>query len=202
MTTYARVGPPFNFLGHMTESQRDALYSWMDARKSNFAPITTFYQIRAQQLRKAAGLLEYYYANYSQDKPTPTFKKDVWEPATGQFLYSIYSDQTPAVAVSRMKEVYKEQLQIDEEAVFWMNWLRNSIEKQEDKAQKASEATTTIKINQDELKKCFADPAYERILVSKTNEPLYRTSQLDPPTALETTLMAHNQGGNSSGATS
>lgn len=182
MVKYARVGSPFNFLGHMTETQRDSFYSWMKAKEGNFPDITTFYQIRSHQLRKSAGLLEHYYANYSPDKPTPTFQKDSWQPTKGQhFLYNITNDQLPAVAVSKMKEVFKDQLQVDEEAVFWMNWLRNAVEKQEDKAQKSSEALETIKLNKTRLEQCWKDPSYSRILVSKADENTYRTHQLDAP---------------------
>ena len=194
VTKYARVGSPFNFLGHMTETQRDSMYTWMREREGNFDDITTFHQIRAQQLRKSAGLLEFYYANYSPDKPTPTFQKDPWQPQSGHhFLYNITSDQLPAVAVSRMKEPYKDQLQVDEEAVFWMNWLRNAIEKQEDKAQKSSEAKTTIAKSKTDLSKCWVDPSYSRTLVSKADEETYRTHQLDTPLAPEITSMDHNE---------
>ena len=180
--TYAKVGPPFNFLGHMTETQRDSFYSWMNARSKNFPAISQFYQIRAQQLRKSAGLLEYYYANYSQDKPTPSFKKAPWESEGVPLLYSITNDQLPAVAMSKMKEVYKEQLQVDEEAVFWMNWLRNHIEKNEDKAQKAFEANDTVGANKTKLNEYFVDPSYNRTLVAKKNEDSYRTHLLDKST--------------------
>lgn len=180
MAKYAKVGPPFNFLGHMTETQRDSFYSWMSARMGNFAPITTFYQIRAQQLRKSAGLLEYYYANDSVDKPVPSFRKDTWQPAKGGHpLYNILSDQTPAVAVSRMKEIFKDQLQVNEEAVYWMNWLRNTIEKHEDKAQRASESHHIIATNKANLNECFTSPEYSRTLVAKKDENNWRTHPLD-----------------------
>ena len=198
MTTYARIGPPFNFLGHMNESQRDSMLAWMEARKGNFeGGITQYYQIRAQQLRKSAGLLEYYYANYTDktlDKPAPTFKKAVWEVGpSGHSLYTVGVDQSPAVVVSRMKEVYKEQLKPTEEAVFWMNWLRNTIEKQEDKAQKAAEAVSTVSINKGKLIAYFNDPAYSNnTLVRKSDEADFRVHQLDQPTAWELKQLSHN----------
>jgi len=174
-TKISKVGPPFNFMGHMTQPQRDSFYAWMSARSGNFTNITTFYQIRAQQLRKAAGLLENYYANVSSSKQTPSFQKVTWQPQNQLHTpYTLPSDQIPAEYVSRMKAVYKEQLQVDEEAVFWMNWLRNNIEKQEDKAQIAHEANDTVKTYQGELNTCFNDPAYERVLISTDNMTNFR----------------------------
>jgi hypothetical protein len=188
MSKYARVGAPFNFLGHMSLDQKNAFYSWLDSKKANFAPIQEFHQIRSQQLRKTAGLLEDFYAS---EKLKPSFAKAPWEPGPqGYFPYTQRDDQQPAVLVQRIKERVKEQLQHDDEAVFWMNWLRTHIEKQEDMAQIASEASAEITALKKELDALFDGGTYDAVLVKDTK--VYRVHQLDDPTETEMKRVAYD----------
>ena len=181
MSKYARVGSPFNFLGHMSLEQKNAFYSWLDSKKDNYTPIKEFHQIRSQQLRKTAGLLEDF---YTSEKLKPSFDKAPWEPGPqGHFPYAQRDDQQPAVIVQRIKERVKDQLQHDDEAVFWMNWLRVHIEKQEDQAQIAFEATTDIAALRAELDALFDSGSYDAVLVKDTNS--FRVHQLDDPTTWE-----------------
>ena len=116
MVKYTYPGPPFNWLGTFTTSQKNAFEAWVNTRTSNFAPIQTWYQIRAQQLRKAAGLLENYNQNYTADALQPTFLKPSWQPGPqGHWVGNPRNDQFPMVAVSNIKgymqpqDVYKRQ---------------------------------------------------------------------------------------------
>ena len=181
MTKYAKVGPPFNFLGHLSLEQKTAFYSWLEARKDNFTGIKEFHQIRAQQLRKTAGLLESFYASESLK---PSFEKASWQPGdSGYFPYAQRDDQQPAVAVQRIKERYKEQLQHHDEAVFQMNWLRNHIERQEDQAQFAYEAVAAVTTLKSQLDGMFDSGDYDAVLVKDTAK--FRVHQLDEPTKWE-----------------
>ncbi len=188
MTSYAKIGSPFNFLGHMSLAQKEAFYTWINERKANFAAIQEFHQIRAQQLRKTAGLLENFYASKSLK---PSFDKQPWQPGDqGYFPYVQKDDQLPAVTVQRIKERYKEQLQSDDESVFWMNWLRNHIERQEDLAQFANEGESVVGELQGELDTLFDNPSYDAVLVKDTTK--FRVHQLDDPTTWEKQQFSHS----------
>jgi hypothetical protein len=182
MGKYARVGSPFNFLGHFSVTQKSAFYAWIKARKGNFDAIKEFHQIRSQQLRKTAGLLEAFYA---KENLKPTFEKAAWSP-TNHFTYPNRDDMEPALAMATIKERYKEQLQHDDEAVFWMNWLHCQIERQEDLAQHAFEANDDITALQTDIDAMFNRASFDTVLV--TNETRYRVSQFDDPTSWERTL--------------
>jgi len=182
MTSYAKIGSPFNFLGHFSAAQKTAFYAWLAARKGNFTSITEFHQIRSQQLRKTGGLLETIYASANL---SPSFNKAPWSP-TNWFSYPNRDDVQPAVAVATIKDRYKEQMQHDDEAVFWMNWLHVQIERQEDLAQYASEANTTVAALQTQLDAMFNQSAYDAVLVKDTSK--FRVSQFDDPTAGERLL--------------
>src|SRR4051812_20617071 len=130
---YAYTHPPFNFLGHFTMSQWNAFQAWVAQRQGNFPDIALFHQIRAQQLRKTAGVLEQYYSTLNDQKLAPTFSKTLWKPSeNGHFTYPYDNDQLPMVMMSKVKTRFKEMLQRDEEAVFYMNQVRCLIEKNED----------------------------------------------------------------------
>ena len=182
MGKYARVGSPFNFLGHFSVTQKSAFYAWLKARKGNFDAIKEFHQIRSQQLRKTAGLLETFYA---KEGLKPTFEKAAWSP-TNHFTYPNRDDMQPAIAVASIKEYYKEQLQHDDEAVFWMNWLRVQIERQEDLAQAASEANEEVTALQVSIDGMFSQDAFDTVLVK--DETKFRVSQFDDPTSWERKL--------------
>lgn len=194
---YARTSLPFDFLGHMSESQKKEFYAWMDKKKPKFTPIQEWWQIHAHRLRKTAGVLEKFYKEKAEDSVQPTFEKTSWSPhEQGHFNYVMGDDHIPGVTMSRLKNVYKFQLQVPEEGVFWMNWLRNHIEKYEDKAQFMKEATKTEAELRKELDGMFAQPAYEAVLVRDTTntykgESKYRVHQLDPPTIFEKEQFSH-----------
>jgi len=178
---FARTKSPFNFMGHMSEAQKLGFYSWLKARKDNFTAIKEFHQIRAQQLRKTAGLLE---AFYKPESLEPTFVKEPWSPSH-HFTYSCNDDIDPAKVVNYIKTRYKEQLQYDDEATFHMNWLRVQIERQEDLAQVASEAPMMIPKFQEQLDTMFNQPRYDSVLVLNSNADKFRTNQMDEPTPAE-----------------
>lgn len=205
---YAYAHPPFNFLGHFTMSQWNAFQAWVDARKGNFTDISLFYQIRAQQLRKTAGVLEQYYSTLNDQTLTPTFTKDLWKPGpNGHFAYPYDNDQLPMVVMSKIKKQFKEMLQRDEEAVFYMNQLRCLIEKNEDMAQFSHDfvqpETNTSNNSPDTLQPLlakinsyFSKPEYVAVLVDDINslykgQPYFRVNQSDTPTQYELEQMNH-----------
>lgn len=195
---YGYTGPPFNFLGHFCTTQQQAFNAWVNARTKNFPAIQLHYQIRAQQLRKTAGVLENYYANINDDKLAPTLQKQAWKPGPqGHLGYAWRDDHLPMVAMGKIKGYMREQLNRQDESVFHMNQLRNLIEKNEDKAQKAyyalnhpdnSIAALITKING-----YFSSPEYQAALVmdqsdvypTGTTQPRFRVHQLDVPTQYE-----------------
>jgi hypothetical protein len=196
--TYAKAGPPFNFLGHQTETQRDTFFGWLDARKNNFVPIKEWYQIRAHQLRKSAGILEEYYHSHSDQPLQPSFVKDSWEPGPdGHFAYMNRDDQLPTALMIDIKTQVIPQLQRDDEGQFWMNWLRTLIEKHEDWAQRNSEAPAKLTDWRSQLTNMFSAPEYQAVLVrDKTDrykdESRFRVHPLDPPTQWEKEQFSHN----------
>jgi hypothetical protein len=210
---YALPGPPFNFLGNFSETQRDKFKEWIDKRKKNFGPegpITLHHRIRAQQLRKTAGVLEEFYgAKGSSENPVndqkldPSFVKPSWQPGKdGHFNYTNRNDHLPMVMVGKIKTRFKEQLQRDEEGVFFMNHVRTLIEKHEDFAQFANDVISdtnkenlqTLLTNIDTY---FGQPQYEAALVKDKSdlykgEPRYRVNQLDEPTVWEKEQVNHS----------
>ena len=191
---YAYAGPPFNFLGHMSESQYNKFQPWVNARVSKFPSIQQFYQIRAAQLRKTSGALEQFYKTLNDEVLTPTFVKTPWQPGmAGWFSYSYRNDQLPMVAMSNIKTYMKEQLLRQDEAVFQMNHIRNVIEKTEDKAQYANEATAGIQTLFTQITSYFNKPEYQAVLVKDLSDQYppgsgqarYRVNQLDAPTQWE-----------------
>ena len=208
--TYAYAHPPFHFLGHFSASQWNAFQSWVAARQNNFTPISQFYQIRAQQLRKTAGVLEQYYSTLNDQKLEPTFSKTLWKPGTnGHFVYPYDNDQLPMAMMSRVKTRFKEMLQRDEEAVFYMNQVRCLIEKSEDMAQNAYDFTQpansttnntapeTLQPLLAKINSYFSKPEYAAVLVDDINslykgQPYFRVNQADPPTIWELEQMNHS----------
>lgn len=208
---YAYAHPPFNFLGHFSASQWGAFKSWVAARQNNFIPISQFHQIRAQQLRKTAGVLEQYYSTVNDQKLAPTFSKTLWKPGQyGHFAYPYDNDQLPMVMMSKIKIRFKEMLQRDEEAVFHMNQVRCLIEKSEDMAQYAHDFinspsdTANSSTNNPEtlqpllakINSYFSKPEYVAVLVDDVNnlykgQPYFRVHQADTPTIRELEQMMH-----------
>ena len=189
--SYARVGAPFNFLGHMSESQKNAFKTWVTERRENFTPIQQHHQMRAQQLRKTAGILEKYYQEYHEETLAPTFRKDPWQPGpNGHFAYTYRDDHGPMLVMSDLKDHYKDQLNRQDEAVFAMNHIRTLIERHEDKAQQANEAPDDVNNLIQQLENLFSQPQYQAVLVKDKTDlyqgmPRFRTSSLDPPTPWE-----------------
>lgn len=190
---YAYPGPPFNFLGTFTMSQKQALEAWVKGRFTNFAGIELFYRIRAQQFRKTAGLLENYYANSDPDALKPTFQKPSWQPgAQGHWVQAPRIDHVPMVYVSQIKGYMQPQFEHDDEAVFLMNHLRTIIERNEDEAQYTSEAEAAIQAAIVKVESLFTQPQYQATLVDDTNaanmykgQPYFRVNSLDGPTTWE-----------------
>jgi|ERR1700739_1298810 len=208
---YAYTHPPFNFLGHFTLSQWNAFQAWVNQRQGNFPNISLFYQIRAQQLRKSAGVLEQFYSTLNDQQLSPTFSKTLWAPGpNGHFTYPYDDDHLPMVMMSKVKTRFKEMLQRDEEAVFNMNRVRCLIEKNEDMAQESNDftkpANTTSNDNPETLQPLlakingyFAKPEYAAVLVDDVNgnaqyqgQPYFRVNQADTPTPYELFLMNHS----------
>ena len=171
---YALSGPPFNFMGHMSLTQKEALFTWINRNNINQLPAVTWYQIRANQLRKSAGLLERYYATEYPDPSTPqpmspSFVKDEWQPGpNGHIPYIVGDDVAPSIAVSHLKDYFKYMLQRDDEGMFWMNWLRNHIERHEDMANMHYDAATMVEKLQDNLTNMFDSSEYQSVLVNDT----------------------------------
>jgi hypothetical protein len=190
---YAYPGPPFNWLGTFAASQKNAFETWVNARTTNFAPIQTWYQIRAQQFRKAAGLLENYNQNYTEDQLKPTFNKPSWQPGPqGHWVGNPRNDQFPMIAVSTIKGYMQPQFEYDDEAMFFMNHLRTLIERNEDEAQYANGAAAAVKVNISNIESYFTQPQYQAVLVDDVNssnmyngQPFFRVNPLDAPTQFE-----------------
>lgn len=201
---YAYSHPPFNFLGRFTLSQWKSFQAWVALRQGNFPAISQFHQIRAQQLRKTAGLLEQYYSTQNDQSLSPTFSKELFAPgANGHFSYHHDDDHIPMVMMGRIKTRFKEMLQRDEESVFAMNQVRCLIEKQEDAAQdnydftqpsnsKTNDNPQTLQPLLDKINSLFSKPEYVSVLVDDVNaqnqykgQPYYRVNQADTPTQWE-----------------
>jgi hypothetical protein len=196
--TYAKIGPPFDFLGNFSESQKNAFSSWVTARSANLPAIQLFHQVRAQQLRKSAGMLEHFYATSNIEPLATAFVKEAWQPGpNGHWAYAFRNDQIPAQTVSEIKKHFRYLLERQDEAIFHMNHLRNQIESSEDKAQYANEAPVTVAALMDRVEALFTQPEYQAALIRDLsdkyqNQPRYRSSQMDPPTPWENFL--HNHG--------
>lgn len=187
MTSYAQVGPPFKFSGTLTEAQKGGLEQWVADKKQHFTPVSAFHQVRAQQLRKTAGMLE---AFYKQKSLSPSFQKDPWQPgADGHFLTTPRDDQGPSNAVCAIKASMQSLMANDEAAQFRMNFVRLRLEDHEDKAQFASDGSDVVDYHLQSLNRFFADPHYRAVCVRESDtyegEPRYRVHPLDPPTAWE-----------------
>jgi hypothetical protein len=97
------------------------------------------------------------------------------------------------VAMYQIKDILRDQLQWQDEGVFQMNQLRNLIEKNEDRAQKANEGTTNITNLITSINSYFNKPEYQAALVKDqtdtypagTSQPRFRVHQLDVPTQWE-----------------
>jgi hypothetical protein len=178
-------------------------------RQNNFAPISQFYQIRAQQLRKTAGVLEQYYNTLNDQHLAPTFSKTLWKPGQyGHFAYPYDNDHLPMVMMSKVKTRFKDMLQRDEEAVFHMNQVRCLIEKNEDMAQHAhdfiqpanstsnNDSPETLQPLLAKINSYFSKPEYVAVLVDDINslykgQPYFRVHQADTPTTWELEQMMH-----------
>lgn len=207
---YALPGPPFNFLGNMSQTQATNFKTWVNARTSNFPAIQFHHQMRAQQLRKTAGVLEQFYATENDQKLTPSFQKAAWQPGPdGHFNFAYRNDHDPMVTVSQVKRVMQEQFQRDDEGVFFMNHIRTQIEKHEDAAQHANDAVnSSIPDNVTQLLSLldsyFARPEYQAVLVNDQTDtygtgdnagPRFRVHQFDEPTYWELRQMSHSDEG-------
>lgn len=189
---YAQTGPPFNFLGHLSETQKNAFTAWVTKQTASLPQVQTFHQIRAQQLRKTAGMMEKYYASSAPpDSLAPSFIKDSWKPTDGKhFPYSFRNDHEPAMVVSKVKEYFRSRLVSQDDAVFHMNAVRVQIEKQEDLAEYSNEGMTKVGTLMNRLETLFGQPEYQAALVKDISDQYqgqsrYRVHQLDDPTPWE-----------------
>jgi hypothetical protein len=214
---YALPGPPFNFLGHMSQTQFGNLQTWVNARTGKFPPIQSngqagiqlHYQIRAQQLRKMAGVLEQFAGTLNDQKLTTAFQKEAWQPGPyGHFNYAYRQDHIPMVTATYLKTYMKPQFQRDDELWFSMNHVRTVIEKNEDQAQFANDAVTTtqppantfqlptVAALLNSISNYFATNQYEAVLVNDQTtyggDPYFRVHQFDPPTQWELERFNHS----------
>jgi hypothetical protein len=185
---------PFNFMGHFSETQFDSLKSWIeDEARAGQNSVTEFHRIRAQQLRKTAGVLEDFYAS-KRGGLKPTFNKAPWKPPTGgHFQYVERDDSLPASAMFDVKELLRDQLKQDDDGVFAMNHLRTQIERHEDAAEEANESDTIVKARLEDIERYFKEPQYVAVLVQDKTDPehTYRVNQREDPTSFERALIAH-----------
>jgi hypothetical protein len=191
MSKYALTGPPFQFGGNLSETQRDAFYEWINTTKTSLPLVQQFHQIRAQQLRKSAGMLETYYAAQATAL-APTFEKSAWVPTIPHYAYQQRNDHAPAMTVAALKKVFSTAITHMDDSVFHMNAIRCSIERYEDRAQAASEGTAQANALMAKLTTLFGQPEFQAVLVQdKTDQyegsARFRTHQLDDPTPWEQT---------------
>lgn len=208
---YALPGPPFNFLGHFSQTQFGNLKTWVNARTGKFPAVQQHYQIRAQQLRKMAGALEQFAATVNDQPLKTAFIKEAWQPGKdGQFNYAFRDDHLPMVTVATLKNYMKPMFQRDDELWFFMNHIRTQIEKMEDAAQYASDATnsTSTDIGNANIKQLlsniaglFAQKQYQAVLVNDQSDvygqggaagPRFRVHQFDAPTQWELERANHS----------
>lgn len=195
--SYAHVGPPFNFLGNLTESQKGAFQTWVTGQLSAQPAAQIHHQVRAQQLRKTAGLLERFYATAATPL-APSFRKAAWQPGPdGHWAYAFRNDHLPAMTVQKIKGFLRFKLERLDDAVFHLNFLRNQIERQEDLAQHANDAADTVPKLQARLETLFGQPEYQAALVKDQTDlykgqPRFRVHQFDEPTIWE--KEQHNHG--------
>lgn len=188
---YARTGPPFNFLGTLTESQKEAFEKWVAEHKPNFDPISKFHRVRAHQLRKASGILEEFYKSKDPRGLKATMEKAPWQPdQTGHWVQTQRDDHLPANTMAVIKDRFQEQLALDDEAVFRMNYVRHRFEVHEDLAQDNLEAPGVVEARLADLNRYFSEPHFQGALVRDKSdtfkgEPRFRVHPLDPPTAWE-----------------
>ena len=212
---YTYSGPPFNWLGTFSLSQWQAFKQWVGLRQGDMEKVSVFHRIRAEQLRKTAGVMERYYSSvypqepapYSQ-KLAPTFQKTIWKPGVhGHFNYAPSDDHLPMVMVGRIKGQMQDMFQRDDEAVYYMNQVRCLIEKHEDLAQYAHDFTqggkgAAVMTLSDLLAKIdgyFAKPEYKTVLVDDVNqgnmykgEPYARVNQAEDMTQWELEQANHS----------
>lgn len=185
---------PFHFLGNLSEKQKKTFYKWVDARLDRFPKIEEFWRIRAQQLRKTAGVLEKFY-DEKREGLKPFFQKDVWKPGEdGHFMPMDQVDIESAQAVSEIKAVFQHQLQLDDEGVFMMDFLRTIVESSEDAAQHAKEASAKVGKRKADLDRMFTEDKYAAILVRDISDPEheYRVNPLEDPTDWELQLFSRD----------
>jgi len=193
LPTDFRTSRPFNFLGHFSEKQYDTFVAWLGAdARANQTRVEEFHRIRAQQLRKSAGVLEEFYKK-KMDGLKTTFDKAPWKPAKdGYFPYIERDDALPAAAMFDVKELLRDQLKLDDEGVFAMNFLRVQIERHEDAAEEAHERDAIVKARQGDIEGYFKEPQYVAVLVQDKSDPdhAYRVSQREDPTTFERQLIS------------
>lgn len=194
---YAQTGPPFNFLGNLSETQRDAFAGWVNDQTDSLTDTQTFHQIRAQQLRKTAGLLEMFHSK-AEVPLAPSFIKETWKPdAPGHFAYANRNDHLPAMTVLKIKEYFRSSLCHQDDAVYSMNHLRSMIEKHEDIAQYSNDAVSHVPALLTQLDTYFGKDEYSASLVHDQSdqfqgEPRYRVNPLDSPSIWEISTRSGN----------
>jgi hypothetical protein len=217
---YSYAGPPFHWLGNFALSQWQSFQKWVNNRTGDVAAISTFHRIRAEQLRKTAGVLEQYYSTVYPEDPAshdqslaPTFKKPIWQPGQyGHFNYSVANDHLPMVMVSRIKKGVQPALERESDAVYYMNQVRCLIEKNEDAAQFSNDFLQdppadssgsnprTLTELLTKINTYFNKPEYQTTLIDDVNagnmykgQPYGRTSQADDMTQWELEQANHGQ---------
>lgn len=191
MPQYSKLGPPFDFLGHLSESQKGEFYTWLNKRSPLLGDMSTWWSIRAQQLRKTAGAQEQFFKEKYDTPQTPRWSKTPWQPGpNGHFPFEFKDDLLPAQTVSQIKDLFKEQLLRDDEAQFQMNHVRTLVEKAEDRAAWSNDGKEKLKVLMGTLDRCFGMSSYSSVLVKDKSDlydgsPRYRVSPMDEPTKWE-----------------
>jgi hypothetical protein len=185
---------PFNFLGHFSEKQFDTFKAWLaDAARADQKKVEEFHRIRAQQLRKTAGVLEAFY-NDKRGGLKPTFEKEPWKPSKdGYQPYVERDDSLPAAAMFDIKELLREQLKLDDDGVFEMNLVRTQIERHEDYAEEAHAFDAIVKARLEDLEHYFKAPQFAAVLVRDKTDPdnAFRVNQREDMTPLERAMVSH-----------
>jgi hypothetical protein len=176
----------------MSESQKNAFTAWVNTASQALPQVQVHHQVRAQQLRKTAGMLEAYYASGSApENLNPSFKKEPWTP-TGPtyFPYAFRNDHEPSVVVGNIKKHFMSHLVHQDDGVFHMNQVRCQIERHEDLAQHANDGVKKVPALLNRLTVLFGKPEYQAALVHDISDlykgqPRFRVNQLDDPTPWE-----------------
>jgi len=178
----------FNFLGTLTESQKNDFISFINSYIQNLQDYKNFYKIRATQLRRSSSVLQEHLKSIDSSI-TPTFNKALFEePQGGQQFVQDVDDRWPAKIVSEIKNNLIDIFKDRDDLIFQLNNVKLMIEKNEDKAQFYDDADTKLNTLIAELEKLFNDPYYDQALISDSNSTRFRVNSLQDKTDFEKSI--------------